>query len=76
MKRKEDRASPIKSRQSTRLTLLPSALADLSGETSLDGSDGTSGAARVACDEVETVLSLVEFGIGGAASFASYVFDC
>jgi hypothetical protein len=44
----------------TSLTDLPSTLADLSRETSLDGLDGTSGSAAVAGDEVETVLTLGE----------------
>jgi hypothetical protein len=51
-------------------------LADLGGETSLDGSDGTSGTAAVAGDEVQSVLTLVELGIGAAAGLASNVFDC
>lgn len=58
----------------TCLTLSPSA-ADLSTETGLDGSDGTTGTARVAGDEVETVFALVEFGIGAAAGFAGDVFN-
>ena len=58
------------------LSLLSSALADLGRETSLDGSDGTSGTARVAGDEVETVLTLVELCIRRAASLASNVLDC
>jgi hypothetical protein len=40
------------------------ALADLSRETSLDRGDGSARSTGVAGDEVETVLSLVEFGIG------------
>lgn len=76
-KRKEDIALPIASHNtSRRLTLLPSALADLGGETSLDGSDGTPGAARVACNEIKTVLTLVELGVRGAAGLTSDVFDC
>ena len=50
-------------------------LANLCGETGLDGSNGTSGAAAVAGDEVESVLSLVELGIGAAAGLAGDVFD-
>jgi hypothetical protein len=50
-------------------------LADLGGETSLDGSDGTSGTAAVAGDEVQSVLTLVELSIGAAAGLASNVFD-
>jgi hypothetical protein len=51
-------------------------LADLGGETGLDGSDGTSGTAAVAGDEVQSVLTLVELGIGAAAGLAGDVFDC
>lgn len=51
-------------------------LADLGRETSLDGSDGTSGTAAVAGDEVQSVLTLVELGIGAAAGLAGNVFDC
>ena len=51
-------------------------LADLCGETGLDGSDGTSGTAAVAGDEVQSVLTLVELGIGAAACLAGDVFDC
>lgn len=51
-------------------------LADLCGETALDGGDGSAGAARVAGDEVEAVFSLVELGVGGAAGLACDVFDC
>ena len=58
------------------LTLHLSSLADLGRETGLDGSDTTSRAAVVASNEVETVLSLVEFGVGGFTGFASDVFDC
>jgi hypothetical protein len=60
----------------SRLSLLSSALADLGRETSLDGRDGTSGTARVAGDEVETVLTLVELCIRRAAGLASNVLDC
>jgi hypothetical protein len=56
------------------LTLSLSA-ADLATETGLDGGDGTTGTARVAGDEVQTVLSLVEFCVGTAAGFAGDVFD-
>ena len=51
-------------------------LADLCGETGLDGSDGTSGTAAVAGDEVQSVLTLVELGIGAAAGLTSDVFNC
>lgn len=50
-------------------------LADLCGETGLDGSDGTSGTAAVAGDEVQSVLSLVELGIGAATGLAGDIFD-
>jgi hypothetical protein len=58
-----------------RLTLLSSSLADLGGETSLDGGDGATGAAGVASDEVESVLTLIELGVWGAAGLAGDVFD-
>lgn len=51
-------------------------LADLCGETGLDGSDGTSGTAAVAGDEVQSVLTLVELGVGAAAGLAGDIFDC
>lgn len=57
-----------------RLTSALSA-ADLSTETSLDGGDRTARSARVAGDEVQTVLSLVELGVGAAAGLAGDVFD-
>ena len=56
------------------LTLLSLPLSNLCRETSLDGRDGPPRAAAVASNEVKTVLSLVELGIWGAASFAGYVF--
>lgn len=46
------------------LTLHLSPLADLGGETSLDGSDTATRSAVVAGDEVETILTLVELGVG------------
>lgn len=49
-------------------------LADLGRETSLDSRDGTPGTAGVAGNEVETVFSLVELGVGGSARFAGDVF--
>ena len=58
----------------TSLTLTLSA-ADLSTETGLDGRDGTTGTARVAGDEVQTVLTLVELSVGTAAGFAGNVFN-
>ena len=48
----------------TSLTDLPSTLADLGRETSLDGLYRTSRSAAVAGDEVETVLTLGEVGVG------------
>jgi hypothetical protein len=59
-----------------RLSLLSSALADLGRETGLDGRNGTSGTARVAGDEVKTVLTLVELCIRRTAGLASNVLDC
>lgn len=60
--------------QATSLTLSLSAT-DLSTETSLDGRDGTTGSARVAGNEVETVFTLVELGVGTAAGLAGNVFN-
>lgn len=59
----------------TGLTLLSSSLADLGGETSLDGGDGTARSTGVAGDEVESVFTLVEFGIRRTAGLAGDVFD-
>jgi hypothetical protein len=47
-------------RKKTSLTDLPSSLADLGRETSLDGLDRTSRSAAVAGNEVETILTLGE----------------
>ena len=58
----------------TRLTLLTLSLADLGGETGLDGCDGTARVAAVAGDKVQSVLALVELGVGAAAGLASDVF--
>jgi hypothetical protein len=58
------------------LTLHLLSLSDLGRETRLDGRDGPSGTARVACDKVQTVLALVELGVGRFACFADNVFDC
>lgn len=57
------------------LTLHLPSLADLGRETRLDSRDGPTRSARVASDEVETVLSLVEFGIGRPTRLASYILD-
>lgn len=58
----------------TFLTLTLSA-ADLSTETGLDSRDGTTGTTRVAGDEVQTVFTLVELGVGTAAGFAGNILD-
>ena len=50
------------------------AAADLSTETSLDGGNGTTRTTGVAGDEVQTVLTLVELGIGAATGLACNVF--
>ena len=60
--------------QSRSLTLTLSA-ADLSTETGLDGGDGTTGSTRVAGNEVQTVFTLVELGVGAAAGLAGHVFN-
>merc|ERR1712029_1156138 len=57
------------------LLLLSPSLANLGRETGLNRSDGPARTARVARDEVQPVLSLGEFGIGGAARLAGDVFD-
>lgn len=60
---------------STHLTLLSPPLADLCRETRLDSRDGTPGAARVAGNEVQAVLALVELGIGRPTRLAGHVLD-
>lgn len=57
------------------LSLHLSSLADLGGETSLDGRDGATGAAVVAGDKVQTVFTLAELCVGRLASFAGDVLD-
>lgn len=49
--------------------------ADLGTETGLDGGDGTTGSAGVASNEIQTVLSLVELGVGAAARLACDVLN-
>jgi len=70
-------APPLRNRNRnlTHSLTLSSSAADLSTETGLDGGDGTTGSARIAGNEVQTVLSLVELCIGAAAGLASDVFD-
>lgn len=51
------------------------AAADLATETGFDGGDGTTRSTGVASDEVQTVLTLVELGVGAAAGLAGDVFD-
>lgn len=58
------------------LTLLSLPLSDLGRETSLDCGDTSSGAAGVTCDEVKSVLALVEFSIWRSAGFAGNIFHC
>jgi hypothetical protein len=60
---------------SNSLTLHLLSFSDLGRETSLDSGDGPTGSARVAGDEVKTVLSLVQLRIGGAARLAGDVLD-
>jgi hypothetical protein len=50
-------------------------LADLGRETSLDGRDGSSRATVVASDEVQTVFSLIQLGVGRLAGLASDILD-
>lgn len=56
------------------LTLLSTSLANLCRETGLDGGNTTTGTTRVAGNEVQSVLSLVEFSIWGSAGLAGNVF--
>jgi hypothetical protein len=58
------------------LVLHSLSLPNLSREPSFDGRDTPSATARVACDERETVLALIQFGIWRAACFASDIFNC
>lgn len=58
------------------LTLLSPPLADLGRETSLDGSNTATRATGVAGNEVQSVLSLVEFGVWRSARLASNIFHC
>ena len=70
----DGKARETESKQgSPRLILAP--LGDLGLETTLDGVDGTSGTARLACHEEDTGL-LCEEGVGRLARFACYVFHC
>jgi hypothetical protein len=48
----------------------------LATETGLDGCDGAPTATGVAGHEIETILSLVQVGIGTAAGLAGDVLDC
>lgn len=49
--------------------------ADLATETGLDGSDRPSRTTRIACDEVQTILSFVQLSIGASARFAGHIFN-
>ena len=63
---------PKKRKKKSTLTL---SAANLSTETSLDGSDGTTRSTRVAGNEVQAVFSFVEFSVGAAAGFAGNIFN-
>lgn len=56
------------------LTLLSASLSDLCGETGLDGRDTSSRTAGIASNEIQSVLSLVEFRIWRSAGFAGDIF--
>jgi hypothetical protein len=56
------------------LTLLSATLSNLGRETSLNSSNTSSGTARVASNEIQSVLSLVEFSIWRSAGFAGDIF--
>jgi hypothetical protein len=60
-------------RQRTLDLHLPS-LSDLGRETSLDSLDGTTRAARVAGNEVKTVLAFGQFRVRGPACLARHIF--
>ena len=62
--------------QSFFLTLLSPPLANLGRKTSFDGRNTSSRAARVASDEVQSVLPLIEFGVWRSASLAGNIFHC
>jgi hypothetical protein len=49
--------------------------ANLGTETGLDSGDGTARSTGVASDEVQTVLTLAEFGVGATAGLAGNVFN-
>jgi hypothetical protein len=57
------------------LTLHLLSLADLGRETGLDSRDTAAGTAVVAGNEVQTVLTLVELGVGRLARLAGDVLD-
>lgn len=59
----------------TNLTLHLPSLSDLGRETGLDGLDRTTRAARVASNEVKTVLSLGKICVGRSAGLAGDVLD-
>ena len=56
------------------LALLSASLADLSGETSLDGSNTATRSTGVASNEVQSVFSLVEFSVWRPARLAGNIF--
>lgn len=58
------------------LTLLSPSLANLGRETGLDCSNTSSRTAGVACNEVQSVFSFVEFGVWRSAGLAGDVFHC
>lgn len=62
-------------RNNNTLTHHPPSLSDLGRETSLDGLYRTTRSAAVACDKVETVLTLGEIGVGRTACLARHVLD-
>ena len=53
----------------------PLTLADLCRETGLDGRDGSSASTRVAGDEVESVLALVELCVWRTTCLACDILD-
>ena len=57
-----------------RLTLHPLPLSDLSRETRLDSLYRSPRTTRIACNKVQSVLTLAQFSIGRPASLASNIF--
>ena len=57
-----------------RSSLLPLPLTHLCRITRLDRSDGPPGAARIASDEIQAILSFAQFRVGRSARLACHIF--